>query len=108
VVAKRARYRSKIARTVHETVRGLHRIGLADKRTMRQFDISCLTSVEDLTPRQIQALREREDVSQAVFAGYLNVRPGLVSQWERGEKKPSGPSLKLLAIVQARGLDAIA
>lgn len=75
---------------------------------MRRFDISCLTAVEELTPREIQALREREDVSQAVFAGYLNVRPGLVSQWERGEKKPSGPSLKLLAIVKAKGLEAIA
>jgi putative transcriptional regulator len=93
---------------VHETVRGLHRIGLADKRTMRRFDLSSLTTVEELTPRQIQALREREDVSQAVFASFLNVRPGLVSQWERGEKKPSGPSLKLLSLIKAKGLDAVA
>jgi putative transcriptional regulator len=105
---RKPRYRSKIARSVHETVRGLHRAGLVDKRTMRRFDASCLTAVEELSPKEIQALREREDVSQAVFAGYLNVRPGLISQWERGEKKPSGPSLKLLAIIKARGLDAIA
>jgi len=107
-MAKRLRYRSSIARSVHETVRGLHRIGLADKRTMRRFDQSCLTAVEELTPKQIQALRKREDVSQAVFAKFLNVRPGLVSQWERGEKKPSGPSLKLLALIKAKGLDAVA
>jgi putative transcriptional regulator len=107
-MTKRAKYRSRIARTVHETVRGLHRIGLADKRTMRRFDLSSLTTVEELTPRQIQALREREDVSQAVFASFLNVRPGLVSQWERGEKKPSGPSLKLLSLIKAKGLDAVA
>jgi putative transcriptional regulator len=107
-VAKKTKYRSSIARTVHETVRGLHRIGLADKRTMRRFDSSCLTSVEELSPKQIQALREREEVSQAVFARFLNVRPGLVSQWERGEKKPSGPSLKLLTLIKARGLDAVA
>jgi putative transcriptional regulator len=107
-VARKTKYRSSIARTVHETVRGLHRIGLADKRTMRRFDLSCLTTVEKLTPREIQALREREDVSQAVFAQFLNVRPGLVSQWERGEKKPSGPSLKLLSLIKAKGLDAVA
>ena len=107
-MAKRAKFRSGIARTVHETVRGLHRIGLADRRTMRRFDLSCLTTVEELTPRQIQALREREDVSQAVFASFLNVRPGLVSQWERGEKKPSGPSLKLLSLIKTKGLDAVA
>ena len=75
---------------------------------MRRFDLSCLTTVEELTPREIQALREREDVSQAVFAKFLNVRPGLVSQWERGEKKPSGPSLKLLTLIKAKGLDAVA
>lgn len=105
---RKNRYRSDIARSVHQTVRGLHRVGLVDKTTMRRFDASCLTRIVDLTPKQIQGLREREDVSQAVFANYLNVRPGLVSQWERGEKKPSGPSLKLLALVKARGLDAIA
>jgi transcriptional regulator with XRE-family HTH domain len=46
-------------------------------------------------------------ISQSVFALYLNVRPKLVSEWERGEKKPSGPSLKLLSIVKSKGLDAI-
>jgi putative transcriptional regulator len=107
-MAKKKRYRSDIARAVHATVRGLHRIGLADRKTMRRFDVSCLTTIEELTAKDIQALRKREEVSQAVFASFLNVRPGLVSQWERGEKKPSGPSLKLLAIIKAKGLDAIA
>ena len=39
---------------------------------------------------------------------YLNVTTGLVSKWERGEKHPQGPSLKLLALVQKKGLEAIA
>jgi putative transcriptional regulator len=45
MVKKKEKYRSDIARTVHETVRGLHRIGLVDKKTMRRFDASCLTVV---------------------------------------------------------------
>jgi putative transcriptional regulator len=53
------------------------------------------------------ALRRREGISQGVFARCLNVRPKLVSEWERGEKKPRGPSLKLLSIVKLKGLDAI-
>ena len=53
-----------------------------------------------------RALRER--VSQAVLAHHLNVGTKLVSDWERGVKRPSGPSLKLLALVRAKGLDAIA
>jgi len=101
------KFRSEIAAAAHETASGLHRIGLLDAKTMREFDASCLTTVEPLTGKQILALRERAGVSQGVFARVLNVRPKLVSEWERGEKKPSGPSLKLLSIVRARGLDAI-
>jgi len=87
---------------------GFHRLGLVDKATMREFDASCLTSVPPLSPEEIVALREREGVSQGVFAHYLNVKPKIVSEWERGEKKPSGPSLKLLSLIKAKGLDAIA
>jgi putative transcriptional regulator len=75
---------------------------------MREFDASCLTSVAELSAEEIVALRKREGISQGVFARFLNVRPKLVSEWERGEKKPSGPSLKLLSIVKRKGLDAIA
>lgn len=54
------------------------------------------------------ALREREAVSQSVFAQYLNVRKDAVSKWERGEKRPDGSSLKLLNLVRAKRLKAIA
>jgi putative transcriptional regulator len=102
-----AKFRSGIAEAVHETASGLHRIGLIDQKTMREFDASCLTAVEPLSAEEIVALRDREGVSQGVFARYLNVRTKLVSEWERGQKKPSGPSLKLLSIVKKRGLEAI-
>ena len=101
------KFRSTIAEAAHETAHGLHRIGLIDAKTMREFDAACLTTIEPLTGKQILALREREGVSQGVFARVLNVKPKLVSEWECGEKKPSGPSLKLLSIVKARGLEAI-
>jgi DNA-binding transcriptional regulator YiaG len=65
-----------------------------DKRTMREFDELCLTPVRQLKPAEIRSLRLREGASQAVFARYLNVTTGLVSQWERGEKRPQGASLK--------------
>jgi putative transcriptional regulator len=101
------RYRSQRLAVLHKTAQGLHRAGVFDKATMREFDASCLTPVEQLSAKEIQRMREREGVSQGVFARFLNVKPKLVSEWERGEKKPSGPSLKLLAIVRAKGLDAI-
>jgi putative transcriptional regulator len=101
-------YRSGAMASVHETADGLHKAGLIDKQTLRQFDDACLTPVQPLTPDQIRALREREGASQAVFARYLNVTTGLVSQWERGEKHPRGPSLKLLSLISKNGLATVA
>ena len=101
-------YRSDAFGAIHETASDLHDAGLMDKRTLRKFDALCLTPVRQMRPEQISALRERERVSQAVFARYLNVSTGLISQWERGEKRPAGASLKLLALVQEKGLSAIA
>lgn len=101
-------WRSDALAAIHETASDLHDAGAMDKRTMWHFDELCLTPVEPLAPEDIRALREREKVSQAVLARHLNVTTGLVSQWERGEKKPAGPSLKLLSLVRDKGLSAIA
>lgn len=101
-------YRSDLLGAVHETASDLHDAGVMAKRTLRRFDALCLTPVEPLDPEAIRALREREGVSQAVLARHLNVTTGLVSQWERGEKRPSGASLKLLTLARQNGLAAIA
>lgn len=104
----RKQYRSAVMASVHETAEGLHAAGILEKRTMREFDELCLTPVRTLKPGEIRALRQREGASQAVFARYLNVTTGLVSQWERGEKRPQGASLKLLSLVEKNGLAAVA
>lgn len=100
-------YRSPLMASVHETVEGFYSISLIDKQTMREFDALCLTPVKPLTAEEICQLRVRENVSQEVFTHYLNVTKGLISQWERGIKKPSGASLKLLTLVDKNGLSAI-
>lgn len=101
-------YLDPLMASIHETATGLARIGLIDKQTMRAFDAACLTEVAPLPATAIRDLRAREGVSQAVMARYLNVTTGLISQWERGEKKPSGPALKLLTLVAKNGLQSIA
>lgn len=101
-------YRSEAFAAIHETMEALHDAGAVDKQTMREFDAACLTPVIPLAPEQIRAIREREHLSQAVFARYLNVSKNLVSDWERGIKKPGGPALRLLAIIQKNGVQAIA
>jgi putative transcriptional regulator len=101
-------YRSDALAAIHETASDLHEAGVMAKRTLRGFDELCLTSVRPMSAADIQALRARERVSQAVLARYLNVTTGLISQWERGEKRPAGASLKLLNLVDRHGLAAIA
>jgi putative transcriptional regulator len=76
-------------------------------RTMREFDALCLQPVKTLSGAQIKRLRTRLRVSQAVFAAYLNTSPSTVQKWERGEKKPNGPSLKLLNLVERNGLEIL-
>jgi putative transcriptional regulator len=103
-----AKYKSKLMEAIHETAAGLHKTGTMGKKTMREFDALCLTPILKMTPRKIKALRTREKTSQTVFAAYLNVTPSLVSQWERGEKHPQGASLKLLSLVEKKGLEIVA
>jgi putative transcriptional regulator len=106
-MAKTKTYRSEIAAAVHGMVEGFERAGLVDKRTMRQFDESCLAPAPNLGPEEIRGIRQKEAVSQPVFARYLNVSKNLVSEWERGTKRPGGPALRWLALVRRKGLDAI-
>ena len=102
------KYKSGAMAAVHETALGLRDAGAMGKQTMKVFDAMCLTPVKPLTPEQIRRIRRREKASQAVFARYLNVTTGLISQWERGEKRPRGASLKLLTLVAKNGLQAVA
>lgn len=101
-------YRNRRLETLHKTAAALHRAGALDKTTMRDLDAFCLTPVGEVSGADIQQLRAREGVSQAVLARHLNVGAKLVSDWERGVKRPSGPSLKLLVLARVKGLDAIA
>ncbi|WP_028300750.1 helix-turn-helix domain-containing protein [Oceanospirillum beijerinckii] len=89
---------------VHETASALHEAGHLPDTTMKEFDALCLPPVQEYTAEQIQLIRQKAKVSQAVFAAYLNVSKSTVQKWEQGDKKPNGPSLKLLNLVSEKGL----
>jgi putative transcriptional regulator len=97
--------KSAILVAVHEMASGLHRADVIDRVTMREFDSLCLLPVEPLKPKQIRQIRQASNVSQAVFAAYLNTSLSTVQKWEIGQKRPTGAALKLLHLVQKRGLD---
>ena len=101
-------YDSEALAVIHETASDFFDAGIISKTSMRRFDELCLTPVQKLAPEEIRAIREKVHASQTVFARHLNVSPGIVSQWERGEKSPSGASLKLLTLVKTKGLQCIA
>lgn len=101
-------YKSEALAAVHEGMADLHKIGMLDSKTMREFDRACLTPVLKLSPAAIRRIRAKAAVSQAVFAAHLNVTTGVVSKWERGEKQPRGPAAKLLTLAARHGLGAIA
>ncbi|MBQ0961800.1 DNA-binding transcriptional regulator [Ideonella sp. 4Y11] len=99
--------RSPVLSAVLDTARGLHRAGVMDTITLREFDQLCLPPVEPLEPAQIRQIRESHRVSQAVFARLLNTSLSTVQKWEIGQKRPTGAALKLLHLVQKRGLDIV-
>lgn len=99
--------KSRILEAVHETAGDLHRLGFIDKRKMLKFDALCLDPVPDYDSEKIRALRESLKLSQAVLAAVLNTSLSTVRKWEGGEKHPSGPSLKLLNLLERKGLEAM-
>lgn len=98
----------KLLDVLHETAQGLHAAGVMDTTTMREFDALCLPPVQQYTAEQIKELRLRFKASQAVFAAYLNTSLSTIQKWEQGQKHPNGPSLKLLNLVDRKGLEALA
>lgn len=100
--------KSAILEAVHDTALGLHKAGVMNQLTLREFDLLCLPPVEPLEPEQIKHIREAARVSQAVFARLLNTSLSTVQKWEIGQKKPTGTALKLLHLVHKRGLEVVA
>ncbi len=92
---------------VHEAASGLYQKKMIDMKTMKEFDALCLPSVKKLKPKDIKKIRTREKVSQPVFAIYLNTSTSTVKQWETGEKHPRGISLKMLNLVESKGLEIL-
>src|SRR5438046_2494465 len=103
---------SRLTTALLETADDMHRAGVMDaaihaKITLRHLGGKANIAVEPMTAEEIRELREQAHLSQAVFARYLNLTAGYVSQLERGAKRPSGPALVLLNLIRRKGIDAI-
>ena len=103
----KSKAKSPIFEAVHETASDLHRLGFIDKRKMRKFDVLCLDPIPAYDSEKIRTLRDQLQLSQAVLASVLNISLSTVRKWEVGDKHPSGPSLKLLNLLDLKGLGAL-
>ena len=103
---------SPLSEAILEMATDQHRIGVMDDATYRKITIRHLGEKANrlaapISPKEIRALRERANLSQAALAQVLNLTVGYLSQLERGVKQPKGSSLALLNIVRYKGIEAI-
>lgn len=102
------KFKSDAFEAIHSSASALLKVGAIDKATMRSFDAACLSVPVPLKPSQIKRIREKQRVSQPVFALYLNTSESTIEKWETGAKRPSAMALKLLSIVEKHGLKILA
>jgi putative transcriptional regulator len=100
--------KSAFLEAVQDTAKGPHKARVMDQVTLHEFDRLCLPPVESLSPEQIKQIRESSGVSQLVFAALLNTSVSALQKWEIGQNKPRGTALKLLHLIQKKGLEAVA
>jgi len=104
---------SRLTKNLIEMGRDLRDLGLLNEETFEKITMRLLkkekklVEMEPMTSDEIRELREREHLSQAVLASYLNLTVGHISQLERGLKKPTGAVLAMLNVVRHKGLNAI-
>lgn len=101
-------FKSDAFESIHESAQALHWVGAIGKTTLREFDAACLSVPAVFRPQDIKKLRQRCQVSQPVFARYLNTTESTVQKWKAGVKQPGGMAMKLLSIVQKHGLEVLA
>ena len=108
----RTKHPDRLTRALLETVDDMHQAGILDadarqKITLRHLGTRADAAAEPISGDEIRSLRERAHLSQAVFARYLNLTVGYVSQLERGTKRPTGPALALLNVIRRKGIEVI-
>ena len=84
-----------------ESVTGfVEQVKAGDAKTLRVTDVVVPPRLPARSAAAVRRLRQLHNVSQAVFAGFLNVPARTVISWENGQRKPSGAALKLLEVVE--------
>jgi putative transcriptional regulator len=97
---------SRILKEIHGSVTKGYEAGIIGLRTMQKFDKLCMIDSHAMKPEEIQNIRKNiVKVTQPEFAKILSVSPSTIAKWESGNKKPSGLALKILNLIEKKGID---
>lgn len=77
------------------------------KATVANLEKLDIPEVRSFTPKEIRQVREKVKASQGVFAKLLNVNPSTIQKWEQGKVRPQSTALRLLSIIDSRGIDVL-
>lgn len=98
---------SRMLKAIHKTASEMYDANLIDLRRMEEYNLLCLLPVPTYSAAKIKALRTWNKLSQIAFAAVLHISVSTVHQWEIGARRPNGPSMKLLDLLERKGLDAL-
>lgn len=78
----------------------------SDARPWSKESLIPLPLIHVFKPNEIKELRLRERMTQSVFVEFLNLDLSTIEKWETGDIQPAGAALRLLSLLDARGLKA--
>jgi putative transcriptional regulator len=99
--------KKSIADSITSTIQDLNKSGLVNDITLRNIERLCLPEIKEYSPEKIAKIRKKFKLSQAALASIFNISTSTVQKWEQGNKKPTGASMKLLDIMERKGLEAL-
>ncbi|MGE8047981.1 DNA-binding transcriptional regulator [Pseudomonas sp.] len=69
------------------------------KKTLRSHKVS-FTELAPLAPNELLELRQRLNMSRALFANYLRTNARTLENWEQGRSRPNAQAVALIRLVQ--------
>lgn len=88
---------SMLSAALDEAIEDAERDGAKLQREHLSIEIQPLPVY---SPERIKSIRQREGVTQRTFASYFGVSCRTVEAWESGKNHPSGPSKRLLHLLE--------
>ena len=100
----------RVSSELLKTALALSKSGLLTAQDLSQVRGLCAPPPVYTAEKVTRIRTRRAKMSQAVFAGFLNVKTSTVQKWESeaSGKHPAGAAAKLLQLIEKKGIEAVA